>query len=400
MQTPRGSSPPSTLLPLLSPSRLFSAPAASVYLDVNTAISAIQRGTVSPIQTQHLHQQRLAQPGSPSRSGPLRPTSTQHHPAQLQSSGSSELTPHGVQTGSATTAAAPNYLNGSRWSPSSTNRAVTADPVGPKRLNRRPDSCPVQAAPSSPLSCQSPQQLPTAGTIGCSSLDFSQEPGAATAVRRRKSWDSNTNLPSSPIFEVALKAWRDNLEAGVYGPRFLGSWTAVSSGHITAATAAAHRSSNPMAPSANCRAMSPKAAAMAAVFQGSGEEAVQALEQLVQQKLVAKPHLTLLQLQRGIQAVSQLEVQYQLAATGVMLRGGCWAAAMQVQQWNLPHVDEQQLKFGWSMGHPAKHCLQLQLLLTDSLLSSVVCLVLDTPITESITDQVQPVIPEDCQIGL
>jgi hypothetical protein len=66
------------------------------------------------------------------------------------------------------------------------------------------------------------------------------------------------------------------------------------------------------------------------VFQGSGDEAMQALEGLVLKHLAGKPHLTLMQLQRGIQAVSCLESPFQLAAIGVLLRGGCWLAAMQV----------------------------------------------------------------------
>jgi hypothetical protein len=66
------------------------------------------------------------------------------------------------------------------------------------------------------------------------------------------------------------------------------------------------------------------------VFQGSGDEAMQALEGLVLKHLAGKSHLTLMQLQRGIQAVSCLESPFQLAAIGVLLRGGCWLAAMQV----------------------------------------------------------------------
>jgi hypothetical protein len=57
---------------------------------------------------------------------------------------------------------------------------------------------------------------------------------------------------------------------------------------------------------------------------------MQALESLVLKHLAGKLHLTLMQLQRGIQAVSCLESPFQLAAIGVLLRGGCWLAAMQV----------------------------------------------------------------------
>jgi hypothetical protein len=58
---------------------------------------------------------------------------------------------------------------------------------------------------------------------------------------------------------------------------------------------------------------------------------MQALEGLVAKHLAGKQHLTLMQLQRGIQALSGLESPFQLAAIGVLLRGGCWLAAMQVR---------------------------------------------------------------------
>ena len=57
-----------------------------------------------------------------------------------------------------------------------------------------------------------------------------------------------------------------------------------------------------------------------------------ALEGLVLRKLVAKPHLTLRQLQRGVQAISQLDTPCQLAALGQLLKGGYWLAAMQVDR--------------------------------------------------------------------
>lgn len=70
------------------------------------------------------------------------------------------------------------------------------------------------------------------------------------------------------------------------------------------------------------------------VFQGSGEDALQALEGLVAQHIVAKPHLTLMQLQRAVQAVSCLDSPCQLAALAVLVKGGYWLAAMQVSwQW-------------------------------------------------------------------
>ncbi|WIA37634.1 hypothetical protein OEZ86_014535 [Tetradesmus obliquus] len=45
--------------------------------------------------------------------------------------------------------------------------------------------------------------------------------------RGRRGWDGNTNPPLEPSFEDALMAWQEDTEAGVYGPKFLGSWAAV-----------------------------------------------------------------------------------------------------------------------------------------------------------------------------
>lgn len=75
-----------------------------------------------------------------------------------------------------------------------------------------------------------------------------------------------------------------------------------------------------------------RAAVTPAVFQGSGEDALLALEALVAQHVVTKPRLTLMQLQRAVQGISCLESPCQLAAIGVLVRGGFWLAAMQVGQ--------------------------------------------------------------------
>lgn len=138
------------------------------------------------------------------------------------------------------------------------------------------------------------------------------------------------------------------------GPKFLGSWAAVSSGQLNSSTAtisfgdwsssssgtntctASSSSRNSQLPAcAACSAC--EAAEVPAVFQGSGDEAVQALEGVVLRHLAGKRHLTLMQLQRGIQAVSLLDSPFQLAAIGVLLRGGCWLAAMQVSMQAVLH---------------------------------------------------------------
>ncbi|KAF6252105.1 hypothetical protein COO60DRAFT_558857 [Scenedesmus sp. NREL 46B-D3] len=90
---------------------------------------------------------------------------------------------------------------------------------------------------------------------------------------------------------------------------------------------------------------------------------MQALEGLVLRHLAGKPHLTLMQLQRGIQAVSCLESQFQLAAIGVLLRGGCWLAAMQVAYADFAVLSEVLLE----MRHMLATCLQL-----DSRLSAAI----------------------------
>lgn len=73
------------------------------------------------------------------------------------------------------------------------------------------------------------------------------------------------------------------------------------------------------------------AAVTPAVFQGSGEGALEALERLVVQHVVSKPHLTVMQLQRAVQGISRLDSPCQLAAIGVLIRAGCWLAGMQVR---------------------------------------------------------------------
>jgi hypothetical protein len=58
---------------------------------------------------------------------------------------------------------------------------------------------------------------------------------------------------------------------------------------------------------------------------------LQALEGIVVQHLVVRPRLTLMQLQRAVQGISQLESPCQLAAISVLVKAGFWLAAMQVR---------------------------------------------------------------------
>jgi hypothetical protein len=103
----------------------------------------------------------------------------------------------------------------------------------------------------------------------------------------------------------------------------------------TSATAHANSSSDGAtcgAPGSSSRSISGSGAAAVtpAVFQGLGENALLALEGLVARHVVAKPHLTLMQLQRAVRDISQLDSQCQLAATSVLVKAGYWLAAMQV----------------------------------------------------------------------
>jgi hypothetical protein len=179
-------------------------------------------------------------------------------------------------------------------------------------------------------------------------------------------WDDSVNLPREPSFSEALVNWQRDVEKGVYAPKLLGSITAVTSGKVkparsgtrptspsksrlnpsagqqtqkrtatTVATATAISRDEDAAPgapgsSSNPTSGSDAAAVTPAVFQGSGENALLALEGLVARHVVAKPHLTLMQLQRAVRDISQLDSQCQLAAISVLVKAGYWLAAMQV----------------------------------------------------------------------
>lgn len=178
-------------------------------------------------------------------------------------------------------------------------------------------------------------------------------------------WNSNVNLPTDPNFIEALQLWQQDLERGVYSPKLLGSITAVSSGRLSTAPAKHRCSTSPNIHTGQPQtATRPRtvgqpntststtagvpasrstgrhssdgdgtgAAVTPAVFQGSGENALQALEGLVTKHLVTKPHLTLMQLQRAVQGISCLDSPCQLAAIGVLVTAGYWLAAMQVMR--------------------------------------------------------------------
>jgi hypothetical protein len=148
--------------------------------------------------------------------------------------------------------------------------------------------------------------------------------------------------------------WQQDVAAGVYMPRYLGACQAVSaqkhqlwndSRHLQRSVIAAgsargvgsggtslgrsgEGSRSPGAPAA-------AAAVLPAVFEASGHDALDMLEALVLHQLVARPRLTLMQLQRGVRAISKLENAGQLSAITVLLRGSCWLAAMQVWCWRV-----------------------------------------------------------------
>lgn len=182
-------------------------------------------------------------------------------------------------------------------------------------------------------------------------------------------WDDRVVLPTDPTFAEALQAWQQEVERGVYAPKLLGSITAVSSGRLKTAAGSRRpgsRAKSPLGRSAarpqtchtttaitststaavaaastgaastsalRCSRSSDSSGAAAVtpvVFQGSGENALQALEAIVIKHLVARPHLTLMQLQRAVHGISQLDSPCQLAAIGVLVKAGFWLAAMQV----------------------------------------------------------------------
>lgn len=191
---------------------------------------------------------------------------------------------------------------------------------------------------------------------------------------RRPRWDACVNLPTDPSPAEALANWQRDVDRGVFAPKLLGSISTVSSGRVQTAvstrrqeqgssaksplgqptaarahacghtTTAVTSSSNSTAaaaagtagtrvsrgPSNDSSIAAAAAAVTPAVFQGSGENALQALEDVVIRHLVAKPHLTLMQLQRAVQAISRLDSPCQLAAIGILVQAGCWLAAMQV----------------------------------------------------------------------
>lgn len=192
---------------------------------------------------------------------------------------------------------------------------------------------------------------------------------ASDCALRTCRWDDRVVLPTDPTFAEALQAWQQDVERGVYAPKLLGSITAVSSGRLKTAAGSRRpgsRAKSPLGPSAarpqmyhtttaitssstapvaaaststasasalrcSCSSDSSGVAAVTpVVFQGSGENALQALEGIVIKHLVARPHLTLMQLQRAVQGISQLDSPCQLAAIGELVKAGFWLAAMQV----------------------------------------------------------------------
>eukprot|EP00879_Flechtneria_rotunda_P019570 GHRR01020559.1.p1 GENE.GHRR01020559.1~~GHRR01020559.1.p1 ORF type:complete len:761 (+),score=310.92 GHRR01020559.1:214-2496(+) len=160
--------------------------------------------------------------------------------------------------------------------------------------------------------------------------------------RRRHDWDGNTNVPVEPTLEGTLQAWKADVDIGMYGPRFLGSLAAVSTGlFCTSPAATSHSNKRPIAAAGRVPdGGDVSAGAVPALFEGTGSEGIQALEAAVLKGLVAKPNLTLMQLQRSIEAISQLESPFQLAATGVLLKGGFWTAAMQIAYADLTVLGE------------------------------------------------------------
>lgn len=277
-------------LPPLSPSRTHSA---LPYLDVNSTLSTVPRS-----QHQSAHSTGSCSPTSPLCHSKKKFTCS-------EASGA-EITYPRTSSPAHDTLVSPDSHGNSSWADSRTP-AVLTNPQG-----------------------QHGQQRALHGRL--SPVGHGSGKGAALARVRRhhRIWDGNTNPAIEPSFEAALVAWQEDVERGVYGPKFLGSLDAVMSGHITSGTAGAIGNASRAPSSAAAGKLAYDIGATAAVFQGSGEEAIQALEGLVLRRLVCKPHLTVMQLQRGVRAISTLESQYQLAAIGVLLKGGCWTAAMQV----------------------------------------------------------------------
>lgn len=156
---------------------------------------------------------------------------------------------------------------------------------------------------------------------------------ALTRARRKRAWDACTLPPSEVSFEDALRAWSRDVESGAYTPQVLRPLSPMGGGNGVTV----QKKTGGCMPTIRAGAAEWGGAGLAAplqqtviVFTGTEGLALEALESLVWKQLVTRPHLTLLQLERGVTALSELDTPAQLAAVALLLRGGFWVAAMQV----------------------------------------------------------------------
>ena len=196
------------------------------------------------------------------------------------------------------------------------------------------------------------------------------QPLSPTSSSRRRAWDFSTKPgPVDLSFKAAVKKWQWDVEQGLYAPKVLRpascngvTAAAAGEGHSHAAmglasdvrtTTRRHGVTRSLACSTGSRTAVHCTGATAAgigdhgcdmgcsgagggshwlrqpqVFSGAASPALEAFESIVIGSLLLKPHLTLMQLQKGMVTLSELDTEQQLAAVGLMLRGGFWVAAM------------------------------------------------------------------------
>jgi hypothetical protein len=131
------------------------------------------------------------------------------------------------------------------------------------------------------------------------------------AVRQRvPTWNADTQPTVKQSFPDALKSWKRAYERGAQGLRYLGPWSAVATGVLPGPAVAGTSS--------------------ACAFGGGDDVAARTLQAMVTKEIVLAPSLTLMQLQRCVEALSGLDGPCILAAVGALLRGGFWLAALQV----------------------------------------------------------------------
>ncbi len=210
--------------------------------------------------------------------------------------------------------------------------AHSQQPSSSSRLSPGRLASPATAALPSPG--RSSREAGSSGGYGGSSRDLGPSSG-------RKQWDCTPTLPQDLSFEAALAAWCRDLDLGVFAPKLVGPLAAVDSGTLVRPDRR-HNST-------------------ATVF--AGGRALEAFEALVTTKLVCRPGLTLLQLQRALEALASVDAAAQLVVAALLLRHGFYMSAMRLayEDWEVlwqvllearalvsANIDEQNEEVSWA----------------------------------------------------